>query len=129
MVAAMSFTDWWVPVEPLPDSEPERLSALANLTVSTWRAVGGRLIATDARLVFWPNRVDAALGGRAWQVRFADVREVGRRAPTWNPLDGGLRSRLRIVTRDGAEHLFVVNGLARVIEQIGALARAAGGLR
>jgi hypothetical protein len=78
-------------------------------------------------LLFQPNVVDRAIGPRAWQVPFTDVREVTRRARTWNPFDGGLRTRLCIVTSDGAEHLFVVNRLPSVLDQIQALVRAGGG--
>ena len=37
----------------------------------------------------------------------------------------GLRTRLRVTTRDGAAHLFVVNRLGRVVD---AIAAARGGL-
>ncbi len=121
----MAFLDWWVPDGPLPDGETERLGVLANLRSSRWRALGGRLIATERRLIFRPNRVDRALGARVWSVAFIAIREVGRRGPTGNPFDGGLRTRLRVVTADGEEHLFVVNGLARVVEQVRGLVSAA----
>jgi hypothetical protein len=118
----MAVLDWWVPREELGD-ETEQWSVRANHSVSAWRAVGGRLVATDERLVFYPNRVDRKLAGRVWSVPFKSVTSVGKKPPTGGLFNGGLRSRLRLVTDDGVEHLFVVNGLGRIIEQTDALLR------
>lgn len=111
---------WWVPDTPLEPGEVERHAVLANHSVG-WRAVGGKLVVTDRRLVFRPNRVDRELGGGLWSVPLGQIVEIGRRRPTFHPFNGGLRSRLRIVTADGAEHLFVVNRLDREIETLQAL--------
>jgi len=110
----MSFIDWWVPDTPLEDGETERTSLLANHSRGGI-AVGGKLVITNRRLVFRPGRVDRKLGAKVWSVPLAHITEIGKRKRTWNPFDGGLRTRLRIVTHDGAEHLFVVNGLDDVI--------------
>jgi hypothetical protein len=116
----MAFLDWWVPDAPLEPDEVEQLAIPANHTVSRWRAVGGKLIATSQRLVFRPHRFDRAFGGRVWSVPLASIRAVGRKPPTFNPFDGGIRSRLCITTDDG-EHLFVINRLAAQIARIDAL--------
>ncbi len=116
----MAFLDWWVPHVPLEPGEVEQLALLANHSVG-WRAVGGKLVVTDRRLVFRPNRVDRGLGGKVWTAPLGAILEVGRKPPTFGLFNGGLRSRLRIVTSDGAEHLFVVDGLAAQIARIQAL--------
>ncbi|MCA9678402.1 MAG: hypothetical protein KC464_25475 [Myxococcales bacterium] len=121
----MGFDAWWVPDVPLDDGEQVALEILANHTVSRWRAVGGKLALTDRRLRFRPNRVDRSLGGEVWSVPLDQIADVGRQPRTWNLFDGGLRTRLRVTTRDGAAHLFVVNRLGRVVD---AIAAARGGL-
>ena len=117
--------DWWAPVAPLAADEPVLLEVMANLRTSRWRVVGGRLRLTPRQLRFDPNRADCATGATVWSVPLADVREVGRRGLTGNPFDGGLRTRLRVVTRDGAEHLFVVNRLTLVQAQVAQVVAAA----
>jgi hypothetical protein len=116
----MSFEDWWVPKAELDASAGETSVAswLANHTDSPWTTIGGKLELTDRRLIFRPGRADRALGSKIWSVPLAAITEVGRHARTWNPFDGGLRTRLRVVTRDGKTHLFVVNGLDAVIAKI-----------
>jgi hypothetical protein len=117
----MGFLDWWVPDDEaarLVPGEREVVRTLANQTVSAWRAIGGELVVTDRRVMFRPNRVDAALGGRVWVVPLAEVVDVGKKRPNLAPFSGGLRSRLRLRTRDGAEHLFVVNRLDDVVARI-----------
>ncbi len=110
----MAFLDWWVPEVALEPGEAERWSALANQKRG-WRAIGGILSATERRVIFRPNRVDRRFGGTVWTVPLTEVAAIGRRGPTFHPFDGGLRSRLQIMTRDGAEHLFVINKLAAQI--------------
>ena len=116
----MTFADWWIPNDGLVIG-PERWSALANHTVSPRRAVGGKLVANDLQLVFLPNRVDRTMGGQVWRVPLVSITSVGTRSRTGNPFNGGLRRRLRLVTSDGAEHLFVVNRLSRAVEELQAL--------
>jgi hypothetical protein len=113
----MSFIDWWVPPTPLEPGETEVLAILAN-KCDAWRAVGGKLVATERRVIFRPGRVDRALGSREWSVPHTRIAEIGSSPRTWNPFNGGLRTRLRLVTDDRAEHLFVVN---RLDEQIARL--------
>lgn len=114
----MSLEDWWVPKAELEAGETSTATWMANFTASSWSAVGGKLELTDRRLIFRPGRVDRALGSKAWSVPLTAVTELGRVKRTWNPWNGGLRTRLRVTTRDGAAHLFVVNGLDRVIAAI-----------
>ena len=113
---------WWIPDEPLEEGETEIFSVLANHSLSAWRAVGGKLIATDQRLLFRPNVFDQLLGGRIWSVPIGSIVLVGRKRPTGGLFNGGLRTRLRIDTDDGRTHLFVVVGLRRVIQELTQLA-------
>ena len=105
------------PVPPLP-GEQLLWSARANQTQSSARAVGGRLYLTNRRLLFAPHALDNATGGTRWGADLAAITEVGTEPRTWNPFDGGLRSRLRIVLADGTTALFVVNRLTEVQERI-----------
>ncbi|MFF0544723.1 hypothetical protein ACWEVD_12350 [Nocardia thailandica] len=86
---------------------------LANRTQGK-RAVGGRLYLTSRRLLFTPNRLDAATGGRRWEVPLEQVRGLGRENPDGGLFSGGLRTRLRVDTDTGAE-LFVVGEVDEVI--------------
>src|SRR5687767_14504607 len=121
----MGFLDWFAPRAPLPAGETEVWSALANHSVSPDRALGGRLRATEHRLIFEPNRVDRGLGGQTWSVPLGAIAAVGVEPRTGRLFDGGLRDRLRVVTADGAAHRFVVNKLPRVIAELDALVRRA----
>jgi hypothetical protein len=82
------------------------------------RAVGGRLVLTEADLEFRPNRLDAATGGKAWSTELAQIRSVDREKRGRNPFNGSLRGRLRVETVDGGVELFVVNGLEQVTDRI-----------
>ncbi len=124
--AGHGFLDWWVPDDEaarLAPGEREIVRTLANQTVSAWRAIGGELVVTDRRVMFRPNRVDRALGGRVWVVPLAELVDVAKKPPNFAPFSGGLRSRLRLRTRDGVDHLFVVNGLGALVARIAALPR------
>jgi len=114
----MGFVDWWIPKADLEAGETTRTTWLANHALTRLMTVGGKLELTDRRLVFRPGRVDRRLGARVWSVPLDAIIEVGRAPRTWNPLDGGLRVRLRVATRDGASYLFVVNRLDAVIQEI-----------
>ena len=120
----MGFTAWWIPAAELEAGEAVQATWLANHS-SAHSSAGGKLELTDRRLRFRPSLVDRALGSRVWSVLFAALAEVGRAPRTWHPFNGGLRTRLRLVTTDGAVHLFVVNGLAEVVAAIDAARGAA----
>ena len=113
----MTFQDWWVPSGAMEPGELEQQTWFANHSVGS-RAVGGKLVATNRRLLFTPNVVDAKLGGRAWAVPLDQVEALGTRPPTFHPFNGGLRTRLRVTTRDGGEHLFVVSSPKQVAEHL-----------
>lgn len=116
----MGFEEWWVPSGALADGERELRSWLANHSVG-WRAVGGKLVATDRRLIFSPNIMDARMGGRTWSLPLEQMAQLGTRSPTFHPFNGGMMTRLKITTRDGGEHLFVVSNPEGVAAELHAL--------
>ena len=63
----------WIARPALSETEAVVWQQLANRTQSANRAVGGRLYLTDTRLVFEPNRVDAATGGSRWSVPLGSI--------------------------------------------------------
>jgi len=109
----------WIRSPALEPTETVVWSRAANRTQSAQRAVGGRLFLTTSRLLFEPNRVDAATGGASWSAPLSDVQTVGTTAPDGNPRSGGLRTRLRVDLANGQAELFVVNQLADVVRLIG----------
>jgi hypothetical protein len=88
----------------------------ANHFQATGRAVGGRLIVTDRRLIFQPQRLDAALRGQLWEVRLADISSIGEVPPGSGP--NNLRSSLWIEINGSDNEYFVVNGLQEVIRRL-----------
>jgi hypothetical protein len=104
----------WVGSPLLEGVEKLRWKRAANHTQGN-RAVGGRLFMTNQRLIFQPNRLDAATKGLQWSVRLRDVQSVGKEDRDMNPFSGGLRNRLRVHDAHGSE-LFVVRHLDEVIE-------------
>jgi len=72
------------------------------------RAVGGHLLLTDQRLLFYPHRFDSSTGGINWACDLRSVTNVGLAARGRNPFDGSMRRRLRIECAEEIG-LFVVN--------------------
>jgi hypothetical protein len=105
----------WVGKPRLGNSETVIWRHLANRTQSMNRAVGGCLYLTSARLLFEPNRVDAATGGQAWSASLLSIKAVGRQPRDGSPFSGGSRDRLIVELADGTAEMFIVNGLEEVI--------------
>lgn len=82
------------------------------------RSVGGRLYLTNERLIFEPNRLDAATKGRPWSTLLDAIQCVATESPDGNVVSGGLRTRLRLDLVDGTTELFVVNDLESVVQTI-----------
>ncbi len=82
------------------------------------RAVGGRLFVTDKRLLFQPNRIDSVTGGKAWTCDLGEIAAVGASPRDGRPFSGGLRTRLRVETKDGDVERFVMNHLGEVIDEL-----------
>ena len=86
-----------------------------------FRALGGHLLLTDQRVVFYPHAVDSATGGKGWECELASISGVRMSARGLNPFNGSLLPRLQI-DGDGTTAYFVVrNGYAIVdaIKQAG----------
>jgi hypothetical protein len=87
------------------------------------RAVGGHLLLTDQRVVFYPHKLDSSTGGKNWECPLKSISEVRMSARGFNPFNGSMRRRLQI-DRTGATTLFVVN---RADSIIAAIREEAGG--
>ncbi len=101
----------------------------ANMTTGSI-ARGGKLAFDGERLSFGNHGIDRALSGDAeWSATLAEVERADVAKGSLSPKEmfsGGVRARLRIVTRDGEERLFVVSGAKELAEQINRAVRAAG---
>lgn len=98
-------------------------SWFANHTQCHWRAVGGRLFLTESRLLFYPNSIDARLGGQLCDIaldQITAIREEPSNLSLRELFSGGLRTRLRIEAIGGRVELFVVQHLADVIRSLSA---------
>ncbi len=101
----------------LEPGETLRWKALANRVVSPKVTSGGRLVVTDRRVFFQPNRFDTALGRKLWECPLdavTGIETVGRDAAIFA---GGTRKRLGVQTADG-EEVFVVNRLDKKEEEL-----------
>lgn len=103
---------------PLRDGEQVIEEFVANYSQTAFRAVGGKLIVTDQRIVFTPHHIDAATAGRTISLPLDQISSVGVQERGGSVLAGGLRRRLRLHTRAGTTELFVVNDRQHVIEVI-----------
>ena len=86
------------------------------------RAVGGHLLLTDQRVVFYPHGLDRATGGKGWECELSSLSIVCMSARGFNPFNGSLRPRLQIDGNGVTEYFVVNNGFAIVDE----IKRAAG---
>jgi hypothetical protein len=120
----MSWLSSWlsVPEERLEPGERIHWAIPANRSVS-WRAVGGRLSATDRRLIFRPHRFDRKTGAGVFEAPLSAIEAVGIQPRTWGPFNGGLVRRLRLRLAGGETECFVVSGLEEVIARLEALLR------
>jgi hypothetical protein len=82
-----------------------------------WRAVGGRLVLTDRRLVFVPHAVERATGGKVWEQPLTSMTTVSLAARGWGPLDGSLRRRVMVASGDERSY-FVVGKASDVIAKV-----------
>jgi hypothetical protein len=70
--------------------------------------LGGHLLLTDQRVVFYPHGLDRATGGKSWECELTAISGVRMSASGFNPFNGSLRPRLQI-DGDGTTEYFVVN--------------------
>lgn len=113
----------WVGNPALADSETVVWRRAANRTQSANRAVGGNLYLTNVRLLFEPNRVDAATGGQRWSAPVNAIVSVGIQPRDGNAFSGGLRNRLRLDLADGSIELFVISKLDDAVRTLREAAR------
>jgi hypothetical protein len=74
--------------------------ATANRLVNITEMRGGRLVVTDRRVLFEPNRLDRITGGRSWGVDSHMIREV-------IPQQGGMEGIARFGLPGKRPHLVV----------------------
>jgi hypothetical protein len=87
-----------------------------------FRALGGHLLLTDQRVVFYPHAVDRATGGKSWECELASISDVRMSARGFNPFNGSLMPRLQIDANGATEYFVVRNGF----EIVDAIKHAAG---
>jgi hypothetical protein len=102
---------WWVPRAPTVPDEQVTFEALAN-AFQGWRGVGGKITVTTRRLLFTPNWVDGATGGKAIVLNRAKIREVsvvpGKQSPVRMLGLAPFRPLVRVDQADGPTY-FLVN--------------------
>lgn len=116
---------WFVKSPLLRPNEQVVFDRLANRQVG-WRALGGRLVGTQERLIFTPNVVDSRTGGEEWSIPLRDVRGVTverRSDPGYGRL-AKVRPKV-FLTTDTGEEAFLVNRAHHVGKMIADLAARA----
>jgi hypothetical protein len=83
------------------------------------RAVGGHLLLTNQRVVFYPHKLDAVTGGKSWECDLASIANLRVAEQAYKPFDGSMRRRLEIECAGTAEY-FVVSKVESVVSAIGA---------
>ncbi len=117
---------WWTPRPELEDGETVQWSSSANHEQSARRRqVGGAISLTERRLIFVPNRFDAATGGESWSTNRADIQYVGE-LPRETSLRLGAgaaanRRRMQVTKVDGEHQLFVLNHLTEKVSHLRAV--------
>lgn len=96
--------------------EREIATYRANRTQG-WRAVGGHLLLSDRRVLFYPHKFDSSTGGRPWECALAEIVAVGLAGRGSNPFNGSMRRRLRI-DRPASVDYFVVNKGEVIVDAI-----------
>ena len=107
----------------IPDQEPGELVEWVSRATRTQgaRAVGGRLLVTDRRLVFRPGLLDSVTGGQTLCLYFNEIVEVATElhcpAPG-SPFQIGWRRRLKVVADDGTAVHFTVAEPDEVLQRV-----------
>jgi hypothetical protein len=77
---------------------------------------------TERRLIFVPNRFDAATGGESWSTNRADIKYVREmpRAAGFRLGAGAAanRRRMQVITANGEHELFVINHLTEKLSHL-----------
>jgi hypothetical protein len=99
----------------------KKMKYLANHTQDKSRAVGGSISVESDALCFTPNSIDIRFGGRAIKIQKDEIDIITvepREISLKEIFSGGIRERMKIVRKDGATDLFVVNNLHSVISDL-----------
>jgi hypothetical protein len=101
----------------LLSGEEIRLTYAAN-RASKWRAIGGQLFATNRRIIFQPNRVDAIFQAQPWTCQLQDVDSIDVASKSLSPKEIGVRNRLQITLTGGHQEKFLVRDLDEVVAEL-----------
>lgn len=121
MTAIKPENTWFNQIQ-LSDREAVLLSYPANHTQGK-RAVGGKLFITNCRLAFAPNRIDANMGGKTWELRLSDFTSAVTDKPRIQITEifsGAWRTRLAIHAKGGEVQYFVVGNPQKVSGELSA---------
>lgn len=107
------------PVEPnLRSGESIVWKQFAALTRGTRFPISGMLNLTEDRLIFQPNTGNRKEDMTPLEYSRHSCVRVEPFKRTWNPYNGGLRRRMRLVLSDGGDELFIVDNLDQTVEQL-----------
>ncbi|MEO0415642.1 MAG: hypothetical protein AAF226_11895 [Verrucomicrobiota bacterium] len=110
----------WIKKLALADGEEVQLELLANHSLGK-RAVGGKLVITSMRIVFLPNRLDAATGGQRLEITRDQVESVGVQTKDMaisEAFSGAWRDRLAIYGKSDPFGFFVVNNAQKAVDEL-----------
>lgn len=107
----------WTAQPRLGTGETVRWRSSAGRALSRWITSGGQLVVTDRRLLFQPNRFDAATGKKPWELPLDQVVDIEPVDRELTATAGGSRRRLGIKTSSGVE-IFVVNNLMTKMDEL-----------
>ena len=86
--------------------------ATVNQLLDLGRAVGGKLVVTDQRVLFEPNRLDRLTGGRGWAMNLREIQQVviepGGKQGVARYGPAGARPQVVMTTGSGESTVFVV---------------------
>lgn len=110
---------WWMSKFSLESNESLEEKFPANRFEGEGRPHGGRLYLTDRRVIFLPQRLDAALGADPTAIRYEELAAVSvDRKEDHADGSGDLANRLVIEPRDGDPVRFVVDGLEAALAHL-----------
>jgi hypothetical protein len=107
----------WLPEPKLEAGEIIRWQSSAGRSLNRWITSGGKLLVTNRRVLFQPNRFDTLTGKTPWGCPLASVTGFDIVERDLAVLAGGMRRRLGIQTQDGVES-FVINDLEKKVMEL-----------
>lgn len=119
MTAIKPENAWFNEIQ-LSELELVMLSYPANHTQGK-RAVGGKLFVTNCRLAFAPNRIDANMGGKTWEMPLSDFKTADTDKPRLRITEifsGAWRMRLAVHAQLGGVEYFVVRNPQKISGEI-----------